>query len=164
MTLAPDRDHVSCNAYVAHVAAHVWGPSGWTCRICRLPAVRLDNAPAAITSRPRYCGMCSDVHAGACPKAPGTFRGLRLYPRARAIRSSRAWRSLAASIIAAHAREVGWVCPGDGHRHPAHPSRDLVVDHVQPISRGGAPFDRANLRVLCRGRNLARVGERGRPA
>ena len=46
----------------------------------------------------------------------------------------------AASIIAAHAREVGWVCPGDGHRHPSHPSRDLVVDHVQPISRGGAPL------------------------
>jgi hypothetical protein len=157
--IVPDRDHVACDAYAAHVAAHVWGPAGWTCRICKLaPAVRANPEPTAVT-RSRYCGTCEAIHVGPCPKASGTFRGLRVDARSRSIRASRTWRTLAASIVAAHVRQYGWVCPGDGRRHRAHPSRDLVVDHIHPLSRGGPPFDRENLRVLCRGANLARVSE-----
>ena len=34
---------------------------------------------------------------------------------------------------------------------------DLTVDHVQPLSQGGAPYDPANLEVVCRRCNSARL-------
>lgn len=58
-------------------------------------------------------------------------------------------------MIVRHVGEFGWVCPGDGLEHPAHPSRDLTLDHVVQLQEDGAPFDPANTRVLCRSRNSA---------
>lgn len=58
-------------------------------------------------------------------------------------------------MIARHVGEHGYVCPGDGPEHPAHPTRDLTLDHVVALIDGGAPFDPANTRVLCRSRNSA---------
>jgi 5-methylcytosine-specific restriction endonuclease McrA len=67
--------------------------------------------------------------------------------------STREWQHLSTRVIAAHVGEFGWVCPGDDPDHRAHPSRSLTVDHIVTLSAGGAPLDRANLRVLCRSRN-----------
>jgi hypothetical protein len=58
-------------------------------------------------------------------------------------------------MIARHVGEFGWTCPGDGVEHPAHPSRDLTLDHIDQLQDDGAPFDPANTRVLCRSRNSA---------
>lgn len=58
-------------------------------------------------------------------------------------------------MIARHVGQYGYVCPGDGVEHPAHPTRDLTLDHVLALIDGGAPFDPANTRVLCRSRNSA---------
>jgi len=66
---------------------------------------------------------------------------------------TREWQRLSARMIAAHVGEYGWVCPGDGPEHRAHPSRSLTVDHIVTLSAGGPPFDRTNLRVLCRSRS-----------
>jgi hypothetical protein len=63
------------------------------------------------------------------------------------------WTRLSRRMIARHVGQYGWVCPGDGPDHPAHPTRDLTLDHVVAIVEGGAPFDSANTRVLCRSRN-----------
>ena len=73
----------------------------------------------------------------------------------RALHGSREWTQLSRRVIEQHVAEHGWTCPGDGAEHPAHPSRDLTADHIQPVKLGGAPLDRANLRVLCRSRNSA---------
>jgi len=74
-------------------------------------------------------------------------------------------------MIARHVGRYGYVCPGDGPEHPAHPTRDLTLDHVLALIDGGAPFDPANTRVLCRSRNSelgarlvnARTADRGSP-
>ena len=58
-------------------------------------------------------------------------------------------------MIERHVGEFGWTCLGDGPDHPAHPSRNLTLDHVEQLQEGGAPFDPANTRVLCRSRNSA---------
>jgi len=58
-------------------------------------------------------------------------------------------------MIARHVGQHGNVCPGDGPEHPAHQTRDLTLDHVTALIDGGAPFDPANTRVLCRSRNSA---------
>lgn len=67
---------------------------------------------------------------------------------------SPAWRRLRARLLMTHVRRHGWTCPGmDGHE--PHESRDLTVDHILGLARGGAPLDVANLRVLCRSANSA---------
>ena len=62
---------------------------------------------------------------------------------------------LSKRMIARHVGQYGYVCPGDGVEHPAHPTRDLTLDHVLALIDGGAPFDPANTRVMCRSRNSA---------
>jgi 5-methylcytosine-specific restriction protein A len=52
------------------------------------------------------------------------------------------WRKLRNTFIAQHPLCVA--CELDGVVKPAY-----VVDHVQPISKGGAPFDYNNLQSLC---------------
>jgi 5-methylcytosine-specific restriction endonuclease McrA len=58
-------------------------------------------------------------------------------------------------MIAHHVGEFGWMCPGDGPEHPAHPSRDLTCDHIVPLEDGGAAFDPDNTRILCKSWNSA---------
>ncbi len=60
-------------------------------------------------------------------------------------------------MIARHVGQYGWVCPGDGPEHASHPVAPgtLTTDHVLALEDGGAPFDPANTRVLCRSRNSA---------
>src|SRR6266540_1402229 len=61
-----------------------------------------------------------------------------------------AWSSISKQVIAEYVAVHGWTCP------VGHPSRDLTVDHIVPLSQGGT-HDRANLRVLCRIHNTSRA-------
>jgi 5-methylcytosine-specific restriction enzyme A len=53
-------------------------------------------------------------------------------------------------VVADHRAEVGDWCPGI-EDHPAHPSADLVADHVVEVAIGGLAS--GPLRVLCRQEN-----------
>ena len=73
------------------------------------------------------------------------------------------WKRLSREMRKEHVATQGLVCPG--WRVPAHAVlsfASLSVDHVRRPSRGGAPYDRRNLRVLCvdcnAKRGLAGVG------
>jgi hypothetical protein len=60
-------------------------------------------------------------------------------------------------LVADHRATVGDWCPGL-EDHPAHPSADLVADHVVEVAISG--LETGPLRVLCRrenGRRSARV-------
>ena len=60
-------------------------------------------------------------------------------------------------LVADHRATVGDWCPGLGD-HPAHPSADLVADHVVEVAISG--LGTGPLRVLCRqenGRRSARI-------
>jgi len=66
-------------------------------------------------------------------------------------------RKRRARLVADHRATVGDWCPGLD-QHPAHPSADLVADHVVEVAAGG--LEAGPLRVLCReenGRRSARV-------
>lgn len=52
-------------------------------------------------------------------------------------------------LVADHRATVGDWCPGLPD-HPAHPSADLVADHVVEVAGGGP--EAGPLRVLCRSR------------
>ena len=56
-------------------------------------------------------------------------------------------------LVADHRARVGDWCPGLG-QHPAHPSADLVADHVVEVAAGGPAS--GPLRVLCRSENSRR--------
>jgi 5-methylcytosine-specific restriction enzyme A len=56
-------------------------------------------------------------------------------------------------LVADHRATIGDWCPGLGD-HPAHPSADLVADHVVEVAAGG-PVS-GPLRVLCRSENSRR--------
>jgi 5-methylcytosine-specific restriction enzyme A len=53
-------------------------------------------------------------------------------------------------LVADHRATIGDWCPGL-EDHPAHPSADLVADHVVEVAIGG--LERGPLRVLCRAEN-----------
>src|ERR1035437_2606849 len=95
------------------------------------------------------CGVVTSRSTGRCSEHPrlsgiGANHHIHADPR---------WTRLSQRVIDRHVGQYGWVCPGDGPEHPAHPSRDLTTDHVLALIEGGAPFDPANTRVLCRSRN-----------
>jgi hypothetical protein len=56
-------------------------------------------------------------------------------------------------LVADHRARVGDWCPGL-RDHPAHPSADLVADHVVEVAAGGP--EAGPLRVLCRSENSRR--------
>lgn len=73
-----------------------------------------------------------------------------------AVHADPRWTALSRRLIARHVGEHGWVCPGDGSEHPAHPSHDLTLDHAVAMVDGGAAFPPdEQLRVLCRSWNSA---------
>jgi len=97
------------------------------------------------------CGVVTSRSTGRCgehPRLSGIGANHHVHADAR-------WARLSKRMIARHVCEHGYVCPGDGPEHPAHPTRDLTLDHVTALLDGGAPFDPANTRVLCRSRNSA---------
>jgi len=113
------------------------------------------------------CGVVTSRSTGRCgehPRLSGIGANHHVHADAR-------WARLSKRMIARHVGQHGYVCPGDGPEHPAHPTRDLTLDHVLALIDGGAPFDPANTRVLCRSRNSelgarlvnARTADRGSP-
>ena len=56
-------------------------------------------------------------------------------------------------LLADHRAQVGDWCPGL-EDHPAHPSADLVADHVVEVAING--LEMGPLRVLCRSENSRR--------
>lgn len=52
--------------------------------------------------------------------------------------SSRPWQRVRKQILADS--DICWIC--------GHPGAD-TIDHIVPVSQGGAYFDRANLRPAC---------------
>jgi 5-methylcytosine-specific restriction protein A len=56
-------------------------------------------------------------------------------------------------LVADHRANVGDWCPGL-EDHPAHPSADLVADHVVEVAISG--LETGPLRVLCRQENSRR--------
>ena len=111
----------------------------------------------------RLCTVCGVVcEDGRCARHPRTS-GIGVN---HAIHSDLRWIALSKREIARHVGQHGWICPGDGPEHPAHPvtpgllgsdgfyhHHDLTLDHELALEDGGAPFDRANTRVLCRSWN-----------
>lgn len=106
------------------------------------------------------------------PALPGSSR-CRRHPRTsrsgsgRAVHGDPRWTRISRRLVEAHVGEHGWVCPGDGDAHAPHPSHDLTADHRIPLAEGGDPFDRRNLRILCRSWNStlgARLVNARRPA
>ena len=97
------------------------------------------------------CGVVTSRSTGRCGEHPrlsgiGANHHVHADPR---------WARLSKRMIARHVGQYGYRCPGDGPEHPAHPTRDLTLDHILALIDGGAPFDPANTRVLCRSRNSA---------
>jgi hypothetical protein len=56
-------------------------------------------------------------------------------------------------LVADHRATIGDWCPGL-EDHPAHPSADLVADHVVEVAVSG--LETGPLRVLCRSENSRR--------
>jgi hypothetical protein len=100
-------------------------------RLCTVCGVVTSRSTGRCSEHPRLSGIGANHHIHADPR----------------------WTRLSQRVIDRHVGQYGWVCPGDGPEHPAHPSRDLTTDHVLALIEGGAPFDPANTRVLCRSRN-----------
>jgi 5-methylcytosine-specific restriction endonuclease McrA len=101
----------------------------------------------------QLCTVCGTLTSDGprCDKHPRTSgKGAN-----HAVHTDPRWTRLSQRMIARHVGQYGWICPGDGPEHPAHPTRDLTLDHVMQLQEGGAPFDPANTRVLCRSRNSA---------
>ena len=97
------------------------------------------------------CGVVTSRSTGRCgehPRLSGIGANHHVHADAR-------WARLSKRMIARHVGKHGYICPGDGPEHPAHPTRDLTLDHVLALIDGGAPFDPANTRLLCRSRNSA---------
>jgi hypothetical protein len=65
----------------------------------------------------------------------------------------RAERNRRRRLVADHRATVGDWCPGL-EDHPAHPSADLVADHVVEVAISGLAT--GPLRVLCRSENSRR--------
>lgn len=96
-----------------------------------------------LTSKPSRHGLCPD-----CEQARPE----------RAVYDSARWRKLRRRVLTRHIATHGWWCPGWGV--PAHPSRQLTIDHGDPLVFGGDPYNEDNLGVLCKACN-GRKGARG---
>src|SRR5664280_3011745 len=91
----------------------------------------------------RLCSVCGKfTRASRCAAHPSKKGSTA----SRAVHTDPRWVRLSQRMIARHVGQYGWVCPGDGAEHPAHPTRDLTLDHVLALIDGGAPFDPANTR------------------
>lgn len=93
------------------------------------------------------CLVCGEPSDGPrCPEHPrGPRSGKSKTPNIVA-RNGTAWKNLSRRLR----RLQPWCSvPGCGNT-------ELTVDHIVPLVNGGAPFDLANLQVLCRSHNSAK--------
>jgi 5-methylcytosine-specific restriction protein A len=106
----------------------------------------------------KLCTVCGVVTSRAGSRCTEHARQSNR-SRHNALYSTRAWQSLSARVLRAWRGEHGNWCPGYGR--PAHPASDLTVDHVVPLSSGGAPIDIGNTAVLCRSCNSTKGASTG---
>jgi hypothetical protein len=97
------------------------------------------DCPRSVRGRPR-CTDCARAHQ-------------RAKRQRRPDLDDAAERKRRARLVADHRARIGDWCPGLG-QHPAHPSADLVADHVVEVAAGGPAS--GPLRVLCRQENSRR--------
>jgi len=97
------------------------------------------DCPASVRGKSR-CGDCQRAHD-------------RAKRARRPDLDDAAERKRRARLVADHRATIGDWCPGLG-QHPAHPSADLVADHVVEVAAGGLAS--GPLRVLCRSENSRR--------
>ncbi len=84
-------------------------------------------------------GFCSK-HRGAVHRDYGRAR--QGFDTERSFYRSKAWRAVRAAFLRAH--PLCGRCEALGLTVAAK-----VVDHIQPLKRGGARFDTSNLQALC---------------
>lgn len=71
--------------------------------------------------------------------------------RPRHLDPMRRWRSTYAWQVARHAQITRVpFCQDPECREPVTASNPLTADHIVPVSKGGAVFERSNLQTLCR--------------
>jgi hypothetical protein len=104
----------------------------------------------------RLCSSCGEVVRGKCPRCQARRDQAKRVRRPDLHNDARE-RERRRRAVADHRARVGDWCPGLGD-HPAHPTADLVADHVVEVAAGGP--EAGPLRVLCReenGRRSARI-------
>ncbi|MBA2555897.1 MAG: HNH endonuclease [Chloroflexi bacterium] len=104
----------------------------------------------------RVCLGCGVPFLGRgtyCELHQGRFGGF--HRRARnPVYDSTEWQRLRRRLIAAHVARHGARCSCCGR---AATKRDpLSLDHIEGLSRGGAPYDPVNLRVILRSCNATK--------
>jgi 5-methylcytosine-specific restriction enzyme A len=93
----------------------------------------------AVRGKPR----CRDCHANRDRAKAAKRPALKTYAETERRRR----------LVADHRATIGDWCPGLD-QHPAHPTADLVADHVVEVAAGGP--EAGPLRVLCRAENSRR--------
>lgn len=104
------------------------------------------------------CPTCQRLtnRSGRCPTCTRQHNHDRNAQRRDSGHTSPAWQRTSRDTLTTWRAEHGDWCPGDEH-HPAHPTTDLTVDHIHPISKGGSLTNQANLRVVCRSANSSKA-------
>lgn len=78
---------------------------------------------------------------------------------ANAVQRMFTWTSVREQIL----DRDGWTCQGCGVDVSEDAPADPEVDHIQPISEDGHPFDERNLVTLCRGCHVEKTHGGGEP-
>jgi 5-methylcytosine-specific restriction protein A len=91
--------------------------------------------------RVKLCRVCGVITSRAGARCTAHARQSNR-SRHNDLYSTRAWQRLSARVLRTWRCEHGNWCPG--YQRPAHPAADLSVDHVVPLTAGGAPFDIGN--------------------
>ena len=107
----------------------------------------------------RICQECLELTEadGRCSECGTGKHGKRPVPDVhRDVYGTKEWKRERARVLKRD--KVCVRCGEDGTLIDPATGRvnELQVDHIVPLSVGGAPFDLRNLRVLCRRCNLAR--------
>jgi hypothetical protein len=100
----------------------------------------------------RTCLGCGRLVRGVC--GPCATNRERAKTAKRPLRKSNAAIQSNRELVADHRATVGDWCIG-WERQPAHPSADLVADHVIEVARGGDELHARRV-VRCRSCNSAR--------
>jgi 5-methylcytosine-specific restriction protein A len=82
----------------------------------------------------KLCTVCGVVTSRAGSRCTEHARESNR-SRHNALYATRTWQRLSARVLRAWRGEQGDWCPG--YQRPAHPARDLTVDHVIPLAAGG---------------------------
>jgi hypothetical protein len=101
----------------------------------------------------RTCLRCGRLVRGVC--GPCATNRERAKTAKRPLRKSNAAKVSNAQLVSDHRATVGDWCPGLPGERPAHPSADLVADHVIEVCRGSDELTSRRV-VRCRSCNSAR--------